>query len=68
MSKAFWVIAAGWIAGVIVSAPSAFRGSDIGLAIPGTSPAGSEFIVTTMLAIIPPLLAALVIQSRRKKK
>jgi hypothetical protein len=71
MSKAFWVIALGWMAGVIVSARSALKGTDgegPGLIIPGIPPLASEVIVTTLIAVVPPLLAAMVIQARRRNR
>jgi hypothetical protein len=71
MSKAFWVMALGWVVGVVVAAPGAFRSADGqggGLVIPGFSPLTSEFILTTAFALIPPLLAATVIRIRRNRR
>jgi hypothetical protein len=70
MTRVFWVIAAGWIIGVIASAPSAFERADrngAGLVVPGLSPTLSEVIITTSIALLPPLLAATVIRTRRRQ-
>jgi len=68
MTRTFWVVAIGWIVGVLTSAPFVIRGANgrgIGQLIPGLSPSVSEGVVIGLIALVPPLLAARVIRARR---
>jgi hypothetical protein len=69
MTRAFWVIAGGWILGVIGAAPSAIRqmNAGAGVTLPGLSAAISEVIITAAIALLPPLLAAAVVRRRRSR-
>jgi hypothetical protein len=71
MTRVFWVIATGWVFGVIGAMPSALeqmhrRGA--GLLIPGFAPTSSDVVITAAMALLPPLLAAAVIRSRRGRR